>query len=796
MPTVLVFGPAAAGFSPRRPKRLPGARAKARGYKRQKPKLMGNQSVAHPTLQFALHRPYHKPVLREEQIDLRRARAKAEGLVVERAGKKKLFGEYRVSNPTTGGKYTVTLRGFDVGDNECTCPDYKANTLGTCKHIEAVLEQVGSKTPAHVRTRKAAITRPEIHLRYGEQVDLELVLPPRRSDQLLALAREFFDAQGRWIADDRFEDLLAAVEKVPEQVVFATEALEFIDTAVDRRRLLSLERELLTALDRGEMPDQLRDLVNVPLYDYQLRGAIFAACRGRAILGDDMGLGKTVQALAAAELLARERGISRVLVVAPASVKYQWETEIRKFTNRPVQVIEGDRPDRLDQYVGPAFYRLVNYEQVTRDLDEINAWQADNVILDEAQRIKNWESKTSRAVKKLRSRYALVLTGTPLENKLEELYSIVQFIDDRRLGPAFQFLHDHRKLDSKGQLVGYRNLETIRERLAPIFLRRTRSEVLGQLPERTDSTVYVELAPEQRGPYENQKSALARLLAKPVLSDLDRKRIIACLTNLRMICNSTFLYDKQTNVSPKLDEFAEIISELVAEGPEHKAVVFTQWELMQQKAAEVLDKLDIGYATLSGRLPAAKRGGVIEEFLTDPKCRVFLSTDAGGTGLNLQAADTVIHLEVPWNPAVLEQRIARVHRLGQKNPVRVIRLVTRDSIEDRVLEVVHQKRELFAGLFEGDTDEVSFTAPGQMTFLETLRNALDGVAGAESSTSQAWGVAKPPPRAPEDRLMRAGVEMLEALADLMGSQENGNPELAARGRTALAKLQHLLGDSE
>ncbi len=122
-----------------------------------------------------------------------------------------------------------------------------------------------------------------------------------------------------------------------------------------------------------------------------------------------------------------------------------------KFTDRPVQVIDGRRTQRRAQYSQPTFYRLINYETAVRDLDELNAWQPDLIVLDEAQRIKNWESKTSRAVKKLRSRYAIVLTGTPLENKLEELYSIVQFVDDRRLGPAFQFLHDHRVLDERGQ---------------------------------------------------------------------------------------------------------------------------------------------------------------------------------------------------------------------------------------------------------------------------------------------------------------------------------------------------------
>src|SRR5207247_7615354 len=143
-------------------------------------------------------------------------------------------------------------------------------------------------------------------------------------------------------------------------------------------------------------------------------------------------------------------------------MKYKWETESRKITDRSVQVVDGSTSQRRTQYRQPTFYRLINYEIAVRDLDELNAWQPDLIVLDEAQRIKNWESKISRAVKKLHSKYAVVLTGTPLENKLEELYSIVQFVDDRRLGPAFQFLHDHRVLDDKGNLVGYRNLDKIR----------------------------------------------------------------------------------------------------------------------------------------------------------------------------------------------------------------------------------------------------------------------------------------------------------------------------------------------
>jgi SNF2 family DNA or RNA helicase len=347
-----------------------------------------------------------------------------------------------------------------------------------------------------------------------------------------------------------------------------------------------------------------------------------------------------------------------------------------------------------------------------------------------------------------------------LENKLEELYSIVQFVDDRRLGPAFQFLHDHRVIDERGKLVGYRNLARVREKLQPILLRRTRQEVLSQLPARTDSTVFVELTDAQRGPYAEQQVTLARLLQKKYLTEIDRRRILCCLANMRMLCNSTFLYDKQTNVSPKLEEFEELVRDLVTEGG-HKVVVFSQWELMLRKAAEVLDRLGVGYAVLHGGVPGKERKALLERFRDDDACRVFLSTDAGGTGLNLQVADTVVNLEVPWNPAVLEQRVARVHRLGQHRPVRAINLVTRGTIEERVLKTLELKRSLFAGVFHGTADEVSFDALSQRAFLDTVR----GFFAEEPAREERPAV----PAAPADSqqvLWQAGLQFLEALANL------------------------------
>src|SRR5262249_26824412 len=371
-------------------------------------------------------------MLREEQIDIRRRRAKEGHFTIQNLGRNRVFSDYQVSNPDTGGQYTVQVRGFEVGDNTCTCPDFRSNTLGTCKHIEAVLESVSHEIPPHLRQRKAAIVPPEIYLHYREEPRLGPHLPPRYSDPVRALANRFFDDKGYFRGGQRYADLTAAAQEVPEQVTIFSDALDFMDREDERRLLAEREKELLAELDAGRPPE---GLLKLPLYDYQWRGAIFAACRSRCILGDDMGLGKSPQAMAAVELLARERGIRRVLVVAPASVKYQWEGEVRKFTDRPGQVIEGGAKARARQDARDTFYRLVNYEQVLKDLAALNAWRPDLIVLDEAQRIKNWAAKVSMAVKKLQSRHALVLTGTPLENKLEELHSIVQFVDERRLGP-------------------------------------------------------------------------------------------------------------------------------------------------------------------------------------------------------------------------------------------------------------------------------------------------------------------------------------------------------------------------
>ena len=241
-----------------------------------------------------------------------------------------------------------------------------------------------------------------------------------------------------------------------------------------------------------------KQLLKVELLPYQLEGIAFAAGAGRAILADDMGLGKTIQGVGTAELLAREAGIGKVLVVCPASLKSQWRSEIHRFSDRSVQLVIGGAAQRARQYDNDCFFTICNYEQVLRDILAIERVRWDLIILDEGQRIKNWESKTARVIKGLKSPFALVLSGTPLENRLDELYSVVQFVDDRRLPPAFRFFHRHRVVDENGKVLGYKNLDQLRENLRPVLLPpHPRSRCSQQLPPRTMEIVRIPPTDEQ-----------------------------------------------------------------------------------------------------------------------------------------------------------------------------------------------------------------------------------------------------------------------------------------------------------
>ena len=666
------------------------------------------------------------------QVALRRQFAAEQTFKVKNIGDGPVFSEFQVTNPQTRRSYRLAVRGEGLGVNYCSCPDFTVNTLGTCKHVEFLLAKLRRQ-----RGGKAALAAgyqppfSEVYLRYGARRAVVFHAGTRCPQSLRELAGDFFDGDGllRPAAVRRFHTFLEQTgrEHDGHEVRCYDDALTFVSQMRDREELVG---RIDRAFPRGADGSPWESLLKVPLYPYQRQGALFAAKAGRCLIADDMGLGKTIQAIAAAEILSRHADLRRVLVICPTSLKHQWQREIEKFTRRSALVVEGPAVARDRLYAADAFYKIVNYDVVHRDLLAIQRGEYDLIVLDEAQRIKNWKTRAAKTVKQLSSEYAFVLTGTPLENRLEELHSIVEFVDRHRLGPMFRFLATHQHVDETGRVVGYGKLDEISRTLAPILVRRTKDAVLKELPERLDKRFFVPMTAQQMRHHEENREIVARIVAKwrryKYLSEIDQKRLTCALQNMRMSCNSTYLLDKQTDHGHKADELAALLEE-VFEDRDAKAVIFSQWLRMHELIVRRLERRRLEHVLFHGGVPGRKRKELVARFREDPACRLFLSTDAGGVGLNLQHASVVANMDLPWNPAVLEQRVGRVHRLGQHRPVRVVHFIAKGTIEEGMLDLLSFKRSVFAGVLDGGQREVFLGGTRLKQFMETVDKATGGI---------------------------------------------------------------------
>lgn len=314
-----------------------------------------------------------------------------------------------------------------------------------------------------------------------------------------------------------------------------------------------------------------------------------------------------------------------------------------------------------------------------------------------------------------------------MENRLDELYSVVQFVDGRHLGPGFRFFNKYRITDDKGYVLGYQKLDELREQLKPILLRRTRDMVMKDLPPRNTEIIHIPPTDEQRQLHTAHMQIVASITRKSFISEMDLLRLRQALLMCRMTADSTKLVDKQgPGFSTKLQTLDELFEQLFVDG-DHKAVLFSEWTGMLNLIEPLLKKRKVPFVRLEGKVPQSKRQQIVNEFQTNPKCKVFLSTNAGSTGLNLQAADTIINVDLPWNPAVLEQRIARAHRMGQKRPVNVYILVTQETLEEQLLTTLGQKKELaMAALdYESEISEVNLQSG-----MDELKSRLEVLLGA------------------------------------------------------------------
>ncbi len=470
--------------------------------------------------------------------------------------------------------------------------------------------------------------------------------------------------------------------------------------------------QCLARLDRAEKLDPTVPAgLKAELRDYQVDGYKWlrrlAEWGVGGVLADDMGLGKTLQTLAV--LLDRVQE-GPALVIAPTSVGFNWVREANRFApDLNVQLYrETDRAEFLNS-VGPGDLVICSYGLALRDEAAMAKVEWGTVVMDEAQAVKNSRSKTSQAIGGLNAKWTVALTGTPVENHLGELWSLFHRVSPGVFGGWEQFrkryalpIEKHADNDARLSLAA---------RLKPFVLRRTKSEVLKDLPPRTETNLYVDLSPEERDQYDRiRASAIGEVDQIAGLGNIQDQRfkLLALLTRLRQFACHPGIVNKQwTGSSAKLDHLCQTMTDLKEES--HRALVFSQFTEHLSLIRQAFDAREITYEYLDGSTPAAARQTRVDDFQNGNADAFLISLKAGGTGLNLTAADYVIHMDPWWNPAVEDQATDRAHRIGQDKPVMVYRIISRGTIEEEILSLHDTKRDLVAGVLEGTTAAASLT---------------------------------------------------------------------------------------
>ncbi len=513
----------------------------------------------------------------------------------------------------------------------------------------------------------------------------------------------------RWLEEHgrRLADLLAARGADGQVPACALPDLARLCDAIGAPRPAGLEplRALLEDFDglpRARLPGDLR----AELRDYQHRGVdwlCFLRDAGLgALLADDMGLGKTLQALAAL------RG--RALVVAPTSVLHAWRTQAARF--RPglrVCIYHGPRRE-LDE---DADLVLTSYAILRLDAARLSERRWDCVILDEAQAIKNPDSQAARAAHQLAADFRLALTGTPVENRLEELWSQLDFANPGLLGSRADFRERYARPIGEGDAGTAAHL---RQRIAPFVLRRRKSEVASELPPRTEVELHCELGEVQRRVYETVLAAARRDVVERLDAGASALEVLEALLRLRQAaCHTALVPGQREHASAKLEVLRESLEEGAAGG--HRALVFSQWTSLLDLTEPVLRDAGLAWERLDGS--TRDRSAVIERFqAADGPPVLLVSLRAGGTGVDLTAADHVYLLDPWWNPAVEDQAADRAHRIGQTRPVVVHQLLAADTVEERIRALQQRKRELAETVLGGAGRAASITRDELLALLD------------------------------------------------------------------------------
>ncbi len=444
------------------------------------------------------------------------------------------------------------------------------------------------------------------------------------------------------------------------------------------------------------------------LRDYQLTGVkwlynIYKSGFG-GILADEMGLGKSIQLIYLTKLIIKENPKAKILIVAPTSLIYNWQKEFDKFGSElKYKVFAESKTQRLNELdnIDDINILITSYGLVRNDLDKYKQIPFDLVAIDEAQNIKNPNTGISKAVKSLNANIKFALTGTPIENSLLELWSIFDFIMPGYLASKdkFQSLYNIKELDKEDN-----NLNRLNTQISYFILRRKKKDVVKDLPDKLENNIYIDLGKTQKKVYaaevQKTKEELDELIQTEGWTKA-RFKILQLLTKLRQICiDPSIIFDNYKGESAKIDELLKIVEETKANG--HKILIFTTYKKALDLIIPKLNNIGVSSYYIDGSVSSKKRMELVDKFNNDNTDVFIITLKAGGTGLNLTSATVVIHLDLWWNPQVENQATDRAHRIGQKNTVEVIRLITKGTIEERILELQNKKRKLAELLIDNE----------------------------------------------------------------------------------------------
>ncbi len=521
----------------------------------------------------------------------------------------------------------------------------------------------------------------------------------------------------------RLDDLSGLGEVQKDKVRFhplAAQALDEITNGMDITASKPWQDQLRRFNETGDLNPKLPSTLQGDLRDYQLEGyqwmSRLAHWGAGACLADDMGLGKTVQALA---LILSRAPDGPTLILAPTSVCINWLEECQRFapTLNVHQFGSGDRQAMLDE-AGPFDLIVCSYGLLQTEGEKLAQKNWQTLVADEAQAIKNPMTKRSKAAMELQADFKLITTGTPIENHLGELWNLFNFINPGLLGSLKKFNERYAQAIENDQDAQVQ--QRLRKLLRPFILRRLKNDVLKELPSRTEVTLHVELSSEERAIYEAlRRNAMQTMMESTGQPGHQQLKVLAEIMKLRRACcNPRLVIEESTVSSSKLAAFEELVDELLDN--RHKALVFSQFVGHLTLIRELLDKKGIAYHYLDGSTPVPQRKKAMNAFQAGDGDLFLISLKAGGTGLNLTAADYVIHMDPWWNPAVEDQASDRAHRMGQKRPVTIYRLVAKDTIEDKIVELHKQKRDLANSLLEGGEVSGKMSVEDMMALIKDI----------------------------------------------------------------------------